>query len=40
MLLWTTDKTVEDICNEMKELGFELIVDDNIGFDDVDTATY
>ena len=40
MLLWTTDKTVEDISNEMKELGFELIVEDNIGFEDGDTATY
>lgn len=40
MLLWKTDKTVEDICNEMKDLGFELIVGDNIGFDDIDTSTY
>lgn len=40
MLMWKTDKTIEDISNEMKELGFELIVDDNIGFDDIDTSTF
>lgn len=40
MLLWKTDKTVDDICKEMKELGFELIVNDIIGFDDVATSTY